>query len=274
MSGVRWRRRAARVAMAIAAMAGLAYAAAVAYMWVEQERMLFAPDVLPADHRFKIDSDVREVFIDVPGAKLGALHMRLPNPRGVVFYLHGNTGSLERWFVDASYFRRANFDLFMLDYRGYGKSGGRIESEAQLHSDVRAAWQSVAPLYEGKRRVIYGRSLGTALAAQLAAAVKPELTVLVSPYTSMQALVGELYPWVPSFALRYPLHTDKAVRQMRTPLLIVHGERDTFIKPEHGRTLALMTPAARLVLVPDAGHGNILETAGYLNALRLHLAEP
>jgi alpha-beta hydrolase superfamily lysophospholipase len=206
-----------RLAMAIAAMTVLAYAAAVGYMWVGQEKMLFAPEVLPANHHFRVGNDVHEVAIDVQGAKLSALHMRLPNPRGVVFYLHGNTGSLERWFVDAGFFRRANFDLFMLDYRGYGKSSGRIESEAQLHSDVRAAWQSIAPLYEGKRRVVYGRSLGTALAAQLAAAVKPELTVLVSPYQSMEAVVGERYPWVPSFALRYTLRTDKAVLQMRTP---------------------------------------------------------
>jgi len=271
---VRWRRWAARVAIALVVLAVLAYGAAVAFMWASQEKMLFAPDVLPATHRFKLGADVQEVSIDVPGAKLNALHMRLPNPRGVVFYLHGNTGSLERWFVDASFYRRANYDLFMLDYRGYGKSSGRIESEAQLHGDVRAAWESIASLYAGKRRVVYGRSLGTALAAQLAADAKPELTVLVSPYRSMQAFVGARYPWVPSFALRYPLHTDEGVKQIRTPLLILHGERDTFITPDHAKTLASLTPAARLVLVPEAGHSNILEAAGYLDALRLQLDQP
>ena len=270
-SNPRWRLWATRVALAIAGMAVVAYAAAVSYLWVSQEKLLFAPDVLAANHRLKLDDDVHEVFIDMPGARLHALHMRLPNPRGVVFYLHGNTGSVERWFADADLFRRANFDLFMLDYRGYGKSSGRIESEAQLHSDVRAAWQSIAPLYQGKRRVVHGRSLGTALAAQLSVAIKPELTVLVSPYKSLEALVGELYPWVPSFALRYPLHTDRAIMQMRTPLLIVHGERDTFITPEHARMLASLVPDAQLVLVPAAGHGNIVATAGYRNALRVQL---
>lgn len=83
-----WRRWAAGVAMAIAAMTILAYAAAVGYMWVGQEKMLFAPDVLPANHHFRVGNDVHEVAIDVQGAKLSALHMRLPNPRGVVFYLN------------------------------------------------------------------------------------------------------------------------------------------------------------------------------------------
>jgi alpha-beta hydrolase superfamily lysophospholipase len=268
-----WRRWLVRAAIIILALCALAYAAAIGYMWTRQESLLFAPDVLPPGHRFAVEDDVQEVSVDVPGAKLSALHLRLPNPRGVVFFLHGNTGSLERWFEDAHFFRRANFDVFMLDYRGYGKSSGHIESEAQLHSDVLAAWQSVAPQYEGKRRVILGRSLGTALAAQLAAAVKPDLTVLVSPYRSMEGLVGEMYPWVPSLALRYPLHTDDAVKQIRTPLLIVHGERDTFIKPAHARALAALSPEARLVLVPDAGHGNILSTAGYRSALRVQLNE-
>jgi pimeloyl-ACP methyl ester carboxylesterase len=266
-----WQRWLLRTLIAIAVLAAVAYAAAIGYMVARQEKLLFAPDVLPPGHRFAGGDDVREVAVDVPGAKLSALHLRLPNPRGVVFFLHGNTGSLERWFPDAEFFRRANFDVFMLDYRGYGKSSGRIESEAQLHADVLAAWQAVAPQYEGKRRVILGRSLGTALAAQLAASAKPDLTVLVSPYRSMEGLVGEMYPWVPSWALRYPLHTDDAVKQIRTPLLIVHGERDTFIAPAHARALAALTPEARLVLVPDAGHGNILSTAGYRNALRVQL---
>jgi pimeloyl-ACP methyl ester carboxylesterase len=252
-------------------MAGVTYAAAITYLWQGQEKLLFAPEVLPRGHAFKLDRDVHELAIDVPGATLNALHLRLPNPRGVVFYLHGNTGNLERWFVDLDLFRRAHVDLFMLDYRGYGKSSGRIESEAQLRADVRAAWQHIASRYEGKRRVILGRSLGSALAAQLSAEVRPELTVLVSPYTSMESLVGEMYPWVPSAALRYPLRTDEAVKRLRNPLLIVHGGRDTFIAPEHGRTLASLALDARFVLVPEAGHRNIVDTAGYRDALRRHL---
>ena len=270
-SHLRWRLWLTRAALTLVTMAALAYAAAVGYMWVRQEQLLFAPDVLATNQGLKLDDDVHEVFVDVADAKLHALHLRLPNPRGVVFYLHGNTGSVQRWFVDSDLYRRANFDLFMLDYRGYGKSSGRIESEAQLQADVRAAWQQIAPLYAGKRRVIHGRSLGTALAAQLSATVRPELTVLVSPYSSLEALIAEMYPWVPSFVLRYPLHTDRAVMQMRTPLLIVHGARDTFITPEHARRLASLKADAQLVVVSDAGHANIVDSAGYRNALRVPL---
>ena len=69
----------------------------------------------------------------------------------MVFFLHGNSANLKEWFTDGSPYRRANVDLVMMDYRGFGKSTGRIESEAQLHADVEAVWQSVALRYAGKR---------------------------------------------------------------------------------------------------------------------------
>jgi alpha-beta hydrolase superfamily lysophospholipase len=92
----------------------------------------------------------------------------------------------------SDFYRAANYDLFMLDYRGYGKSSGRIESEAQLRADVLAAWRTVEAQYAGKRKVIYGRSLGTALAAGLAAEVQPDLTILVSPYCDMAQLMAAI----------------------------------------------------------------------------------
>ena len=127
------------------AIAGAVYLALLALLWFGQEKLIFLPTPLPADHRFGHGADVHEAWVDVPGARLHALHLRLPRPDGVVFHLHGNAGNLDGWFAQPEFYRRLNLDLFMLDYRGYGKSGGRITSEAQLHADVRAAWQQIAP---------------------------------------------------------------------------------------------------------------------------------
>ena len=268
MIGV-WRalRRAGHAALAAAAV----YGAILFALWWGQEGLLFHPQPLPQSHRFTLGADVHETWVDVPGARLNALHLRLPSPDGVVFFLHGNAGNLQNWF-NADLYRQANFDLFMIDYRGFGKSSGRIQSQAQLEADVMAAWQQVAPQYAGRKQVIYGRSLGSGLAAGLAAQVQPALTVLVSPYKSMVALAGEHYPWVPAVLLRYPLRTDVALAQVGGPVLLAHGARDALIPPDHSRALAHVAPQARLLILADADHDNIHQSPAYRAALRAVLA--
>lgn len=254
------------------------YCAVLAWLWFKQESLLFFPEVLPARHQFPPQLGARERAIEVPGARLSALHLQLPDPKGVVFFLHGNGGSLAGWFTDPEFYRRANFDLLMLDYRGYGKSTGRIESEAQLRADVRAAWAQVAPQYRGKQVVMYGRSLGTALAAGLAveledAGTPPALTVLVSPYRSVTAMARTMYPWVPPFVLRYPMRTEDSVAKLRSPLLLVHGSNDALIPIAHSEALLAVQPAARLVRVEGAGHNDLQEFDSYRAAMARALAE-
>jgi pimeloyl-ACP methyl ester carboxylesterase len=262
-----WRRWRQRAAWLLGWVSGL-YLLGLGVLWFGQERLLFHPEPLPADHRFTLGDDVHEVWVDVPGARLNALHLRLPDPDGVVFFLHGNAGSLQSWFINPEFYRQLNLDLFMIDYRGYGKSSGRIESEAQLMADARAAWDAIAPRYAGKKHVVYGRSLGSGLAARLAADVQPDLTVLVSPYESMQSLATEHYPWVPTFVLRYPLRTDLALAGLRRPLLLAHGALDTLIPVQHSQRLMAVAPHAELLIVPGAGHGDIHQFQVYLDVLR------
>jgi pimeloyl-ACP methyl ester carboxylesterase len=250
----------------------LAYGAAMAWLYLRQEQVLFKPEVLAPEHRFELGPDVHELSLAVPGATLSALHLQLPAPKGLVFFLHGNGGNLQSWFVNADFYRRAGYDLFMLDYRGYGKSSGRIESEPQLRADVRAAWDALEPRYRGLKHVIYGRSLGTGLAAGLAAEVAPELTVLVSPYASVASLMREQFPWVPTALLRYPLDTGAAVAHLATPVLLVHGQQDQLIGPQHSETLLRQQARARLVLVPGADHNDVHDFELYRQTMREALA--
>lgn len=254
-----------------AALALAGYVLLLAALWWGQERLLFHPDVLPAEHRFNVGPDVHEVTVPVDGARLSALHLRLPQPKGVVFYLHGNAGSLDSWFTGADFFRAAGYDLFMLDYRGYGKSSGRIGSQAQLQADVRAAWAQVAPLYQGRRVVLFGRSLGTGLAAGLAAEVQPDLLALVSPYTRLADVAREQFPWVPTALLRYPLSSAAALPQVQGRTWLAHGGRDTLIPPAHSQALARLARQPQLLLVPEAGHNDIHQFPAYLEGLRAEL---
>ena len=154
--------------VAVTATPVLLVSAFFTYLYVSQESMIFAATTLPRDHQFVFEVPFEEITIPVDGAEINGLHFQQPNPRGLIFFLHGNGGNLDSWTGNVDYYRRVNYDMFIFDYRGYGKSTGRIRSEKQLHDDVRAAWNTIAPRYRDKPTVIYGRSLGAALAAKLA----------------------------------------------------------------------------------------------------------
>ena len=126
--------------LGLLAAVGAVYTAAIGWLWFRQERLLFEPTPIAPDEALVTDPDVHEEWVEVPGARLSAAQLRLPAPRGVVFFLHGNSGNLRDCLADIDAFRQVNFDVVMFDYRGYGKSSGCIESEAKLRADVAAVW--------------------------------------------------------------------------------------------------------------------------------------
>lgn len=249
----------------------LSYALLIGAMLWRQESLLFYPVKLAADFQFN-KPDVIERQIAVPGASLSALHFRQPKARGLIFFLHGNAGNLDIWLPDTQDYRRAGFDVFMIDYRGFGKSTGKISSEAQLHADVLAAWKSVAPEYAGRPIVIYGRSLGSGLALKLASEVESTQVVLVSPYSSFVQLGRDHFPWVPPFATRYSMRSDQWIAQVSEPILMLHGARDQLVSVEHAYQLKALHPSAELLVLPDAAHGDIHEFPTYTAALMSKLA--
>lgn len=246
--------------------AAVTYAVLLGYLYVAQESIIFVGRPLSASHAFEFEVPFEEVSVEVDDAVLSGLHFRQPNPRGLVFFLHGNGGNLESWTSGVTFYQRVNYDLFMFDYRGYGKSTGTIESEAQLHGDVRELWNRIVPLYADKRKVIYGRSLGAAMAARLATEVEADLVALVSPFESMLSMANAQYPLVPAVLVRYPFRNDLAVRAIEAPILFVHGDRDDLIPLEHSqRLLEQATTPSRLLVIEGADHNDIHQFDSYLS---------
>ncbi len=254
------------------ATAAALYAIVLALLYFQQERLLFAPEKLPASKTFSYALAHEEVWIDVPDAKLHAIHLKNAAPRGLVFYLHGNGGNVDGWTAGADFYKTLNYDLLMIDYRGYGKSTGQIESEAQLHADARAAYDFIAPKYVGKPIAVFGRSLGTGLAAKLSIDVSPAITILISPYRSIRALATGLYPFVPGALVRYPLDTEARIASIKNSLVLIHGEADTVIPIANARALAEKNPRAKLIVL-KAAHNDVHEAPSYREAIVRALAE-
>ena len=262
------------VASGGAALVVLAYAGLLGYLYFGQERLIFPATSLPADYPYRFDQPFEEITVQVPGGTLDALLFRQAHPRGLVFYLHGNGGDLTTWTTGLDFYRRINYDLFIVDYRGYGKSTGRIESEAQLHADVRAAWDAIAPRYRDVPIVLFGRSLGTALATQLATQVEPALLVLVTPFVSLAAAAERRYPYAPEFLLKYPLRTDAVIGAVRSPVLLVAGSQDALTPVSDSVELKSLARApVDLIIVEGAGHGDIHRFPAYIDGLAERMAK-
>jgi pimeloyl-ACP methyl ester carboxylesterase len=259
--------------IASAALLGvLAYAGVAGFFYVGQENLIFRPTPLPATHNFNLP-ETKEISLAVDGATLSALHFKQPDAKGVIFFLHGNSGNLSSWLRTTDFYRKNNFDVFMIDYRGYGKSTGSIESEAQLHRDVMTAWQSVAPQYGGRKRVIYGRSLGTTLAAKLSSEVASDLTVLVSPFYNLNAMREAHYAWLPAALMRYTFTTDQWLTRAKSPVVIMHGERDELIGIEQAVRLQALAPNVELVRIEGGTHNNLHHVPQYVEPLSARLAK-
>lgn len=209
-----------------------------------------------------IDFDSRESGQPVKLHGLWAPHAdfeRRPDAP-ILLYLHG-----ARWNVTGSAFRmlrmqELGFSVLGIDYRGFGKSTADLPSETMAYEDARAAWDWLGKTYPGRPRYIFGHSLGGAIAIGLAAAVTDEAgTIVEGTFTSIPDVVASTrWGWVPVG----PLITQRfsavdKVAQIGSPLLVVHGGRDSLIPPDLGRRLfeAARGPKA-FVLVEDGSHHN------------------
>ena len=124
------------VATILGAVAAIVYGGMLAFLYLSQERLLFHATTLPGDYRFRFTQPFEEIRIPVPGAVLDALYFPHENAHGLVFFLHGNAGNLETWTTGLEFYRRVGYDLFMLDYRGYGKNFIVFENKGNSATNI------------------------------------------------------------------------------------------------------------------------------------------
>jgi uncharacterized protein len=234
----------------------LGYALVCAAVYTTQTSQIFRATPLPADHRFRFPGDVVEVRIPVDDTSLHGLYFSAQNAKGAVLYLHGNGGTVDLWGAYGATYVSRGYDALIIDYRGYGKSEGYIDGEAQLHTDMQAAYEFLKQRHPEDRIVIVGRSIGTGLAARLASQNNPRHLILESPYHSLTEIVSQQFPWLPvSLLLRYPLPTHQWLPQVRCPITVVHGTADTVVPFASARKLVDAFPGKiELVVLEGAGH--------------------
>jgi len=245
-------------------------------LYFMQEKMLFHPEILAKNYKFNFPGTYEEIYIPVDkGVKLHGVLFKAPNPKALVFYLHGNGGSVSGRGAGTEVYAELGYDLFILDYRGYGKSGGLIKNEQQLVADVKKAYSYMLKHYNFTEvnTVIAGYSIGTGPATILAEGKNVKALILQAPYYSLTGLIDEKVPLIPEFIKRYKFETYKSIEKVKAPIYIFHGLEDRLIPYEHSVRLKKHCSEVTMIPLPDMGHNGINENELFKARLKSILSQ-
>jgi alpha-beta hydrolase superfamily lysophospholipase len=250
-------------------LAAIVYVGLCAIFYFGQDFFFFRPERLPKWFVYKYPFPFTEVNFEMEdGGNVNALHFKVPNCKGIVFYIKGNSRSIKGWGKFAKDFVGKGYDFLILDYRGFGKSSGR-RTENILYSDLQQVYRWVEDAYQGKPIVLYGRSLGSGLATRIAAWNKPSMLILDCPYYSFLYHINRYGFWMPlKWLLRYHIRTDQFIKKVTCPVHILHGKRDRLIPFKQSVMLQAINPS-RITLHPieGAGHNNLPDFPEYHDLL-------
>jgi uncharacterized protein len=241
-----------------------------AIVYFLQEKFIFKPEKLKQNFTFKYDIPFKELFFDIkPGVRINGLHFFRDSPFGLILYLHGNTKSIKGWARYARDFYRYNYDVVLVDYRGFGKSTGKRNEQEMLH-DMQFVYQNLAAQYQQDHIIVYGRSLGSGFAAKIASENQPRYLILDSPYYNFTKVVERFLPVLPiRYVLRYHLRTDEWIQHVTCHTYIIHGTRDRLIPIRHSIALQKLNPQKiTLIRIQGGGHNNLTKFDEYHSFIR------
>ena len=238
---------------------GIGYVVISVFFYFAQDLFFFRPEILPDHFNYKYPFPFEEVNFEMEdGGNINGIHFKVPNARGVVFYVKGNSRSIKGWGKFARDFVSKGYDFFMIDYRGFGKSRGK-RTEAIIYNDLQQVYKSLTKLYPEEKIIIYGRSMGSGFATRIASWNDPRMLILDSPYYSFYHQVmryGFLLPirWI----LKYKIRTDQFIKKVSCPIFILHGKKDRLIPFKFSEMLHKKVPEHSMLFpIEDGGHNDL-----------------
>ncbi len=236
------------------------YAVIVIAAWLGQRRLLYAPD--PRRHAPNSIglSGVAEQDIDTPdGHRLVVWRAAARKGYPTILYFHGNAGNVASRAGRFARYQALGYGIVMMSYRGYGGSTGSPSEKDNVADALQLHNRLIAEGIPARDIVIYGESLGSGVAVQVAAAQAVGAVVLDAPYTSILDVALRAYFYLPVRRLlidRY--ESDRRISGINAPLLIMHGRRDGLIPVDMGEALfAMAVEPKKLVVFPDGGHSDL-----------------
>ncbi len=250
------------------------YLAVCVVLYFFQEKLIFFPEKLQQNFKFTFNQPFEELhFTCSDSAVLHGVLFKAALPKGLVFYLHGNAGSLNSWGILAQAYTSLGYDVCMVDYRGYGKSQGCINSQQQLFADLQLVYDEMKKKYDEGKIIVLGYSLGSGFATKIASENKPKLLILQAPYFSITDMMRHNYPVIPTFILKYTIPTNKYIKNCAMPVILFHGDKDEVIYYNSSIKLKkLFKNSDTLITLHGQGHNGITDNIEYRASIKEILA--
>ncbi len=261
-----------RTLLNLALTLALGYAAIVFLAYLLQDRLLYFPSRMLTASPAHLGLRFEPVSFDTEdGETLDGWWIPAEPERAVLLFCHGNAGNISHRLESVEVFHRLGLSVLLFDYRGYGQSTGR-PSEAGLYRDGEAAWRYLTQTrrIDSLDVVLFGRSLGGAVATYLAAQHRTGALIVESAFTSVPDVAARHYPFLPVRALaRSRFDNLGRIATVQTPLLVIHSRHDEIIPFEHGQRLFEAALSNKAFLEIEGGHndGFLVSAARYRDAI-------
>jgi hypothetical protein len=237
-------------------------------LYMFQDRIIFQSEKLEKDYVFSFSQQFEEINLKAEdGETINALHFKVESPKGIILFFHGNKGNLSRWGNLVSYLEAYQYDVFVIDYRNYGKSTGSYD-EKKMYTDALMAYDYVKQQFSEDQIVVYGRSLGGTFATKVASKNKPKHLILEAPFYNMKKGVKYYSKLAPTFIIKYKFETNKDLPKVISPVTFFHGDADTVTSFDDSKDLfKLATSQKEFVEIPTGTHHNLKDFSVYKTKL-------
>jgi len=196
-------------------------------LFFAQEKLLFLPHKLDSNHKFRKGIEMKIQVDDA--VELSCLRIESKPAKGAILYLHGNKGNIRRCISQSGNFQNLNYDVYIPDYRGFGKSGGKLYSEKQMNNDAELVLKELLKKFKPEQIIVIGYSMGTGMASYLATKYRFKGLLMIAPFKSLVAMKNKYFPIAPPLIMKYKFRTDKNLENIDCPVLIFHGTNDELI---------------------------------------------
>lgn len=237
----------------------ISYVIICIFFYFEQDSIILKPIKLEKDFPVTYDFNFEERYFQVEeGINIHAVHARADSSKGLIFFCHGNLGNVQTNPGKFDVFLDLGYDVLYPDYRGFGKSDGYVRNEADLVEDIYKVYEQIKTEYSEENIIVLGYSLGSGIAAQIAARSNPRNLMLWTPYYSMVDMKQATYPYLPTFLMKYPLRTDLVIQEIEEPITIIYAEEDQVLPINLSMKLNnLLKPSDEYLILEGQRHGGI-----------------